>query len=148
MHGASGEISLSASTPIGNPSWMSSNITSDQYVGYMTQYSIHSICDIPLSKSQKILLEYFPAQIFPLFIYTQYFYLQIRKALVVLAQLSRTMAEKMDKPIFHIRGWINGQIIIPVARYYLHIILRARLPSPLWDREPNWDPESVIGLAY
>ena len=39
-----------------------------------------------------------------------------REALVVIAQLSRTMTEKREKPILHLRGWINGKIRITVAR--------------------------------
>ena len=31
-----------------------------------------------------------------------------KEALVILAQLSQTMAAKMNKPILHVRGWING----------------------------------------
>ena len=31
-----------------------------------------------------------------------------RESLVVLAQLSLTMAEKSDKPLSHVREWING----------------------------------------
>ena len=31
------------------------------------------------------------------------------------------MAEKMYKPISHVRGWINGQITIGVAIYYVQI---------------------------
>ena len=33
-----------------------------------------------------------------------------RESLVILAQLSQIMADKMDKPIFHMQGWINGLI--------------------------------------
>ena len=39
-----------------------------------------------------------------------------RESLVVLANLSRLMAVKMDEPISHVQGWINGQIEISVAR--------------------------------
>ena len=39
-----------------------------------------------------------------------------REALVVLANLSELMAAKIDEPIFHMRGWINGRIAITVAR--------------------------------
>ena len=31
-----------------------------------------------------------------------------RESPVILVQLSRTMAEKMDKPIFNVQGWTNG----------------------------------------
>ena len=39
-----------------------------------------------------------------------------REALAVLAQLSQTMAAKMDEPIYHVQGWINGRIAIMFAR--------------------------------
>ena len=44
------------------------------------------------------------------------------EALVVLTQLSQTMAEKMDKPILHVQRWINGQITIVVTISYLRMI--------------------------
>ena len=39
-----------------------------------------------------------------------------REDLVVITQLSQTMAKKMDEYISHVRGWINGQIEIAVSR--------------------------------
>ena len=45
-----------------------------------------------------------------------------RKSLVVIAQLIRTMAAKMGRPISHIRGWINGRITITVPRSYSNMI--------------------------
>ena len=45
-----------------------------------------------------------------------------REALAVLAKLSRTMAEKMDEPILHVRGWINGQMKTAVEISYSRII--------------------------
>ena len=41
-----------------------------------------------------------------------------RETLVVLANLSRIMAAKMDEPISNVRGWVNGQIAILIARLY------------------------------
>ena len=41
-----------------------------------------------------------------------------REAMVVLANLSGLMAEKMDEPISYIRGCVNGCIIIAIARSY------------------------------
>ena len=35
-----------------------------------------------------------------------------REALVVLANLSELVASKMDKPIAHMWGWVNGRIAI------------------------------------
>ena len=39
-----------------------------------------------------------------------------REALVALDNLSQLMAAKMDEPILHVRGYINGQILIAVTR--------------------------------
>ena len=69
------------------------------------------------------------------------------EALVVLVQLSRTMAAKREEPIFQVRGWVNGQIANAVAKSYSCMIHGDLLPSPLWEREPDWDPESGIGLV-
>ena len=71
-----------------------------------------------------------------------------REALVVRTQLIRTIIEKIDEPILHVRGWIKGQITITVARSYSHMIHGAQIPSNLWYREPEWDRESVIWLAH
>ena len=71
-----------------------------------------------------------------------------RKALVVLANLSQLVAAKMDKPISHVQGWMNGWIAIAVARSYFWIIHRDRLPSLLWEQETDWDLASGIGLAH
>ena len=65
-----------------------------------------------------------------------------REALVVLAQLSRIMAEKMDESLSHVHGYINGQITIVVTRSYSCLIRGTRIPGPLRDREPDWGPES------
>ena len=52
-----------------------------------------------------------------------------KEVLVVLASLSRLMAEKMDKPILHVRGWINGRIEIVVAGLYYRMICGACPPQ-------------------
>ena len=41
-----------------------------------------------------------------------------KEALVILASLSQLISEKMDKPILHVRGWINGWIAMIVVRLY------------------------------
>ena len=38
------------------------------------------------------------------------------EALVILTNLSRIMAEKIEEPIFHVCGWINGRIAIVFKR--------------------------------
>ena len=70
-----------------------------------------------------------------------------KEALVVLASLSRIMAAKMDEPILHVRGWINGRIAIAVVRSYSCMIYGDRLPSSLRDWELDWNPGSGLGLA-
>ena len=70
-----------------------------------------------------------------------------RGALVILSQLSQSMAEKREEPLLQVRGWVNGQIAIAVARSYSQMIHEARIPSPLRKWETSWDPEPVIGLA-
>ena len=70
-----------------------------------------------------------------------------REALVVLSQLSPAIADKREKYLLQVRGWVNRRITIDVARFYSQMISRARLPSPLREREPDWDPESGIGIA-
>ena len=57
-----------------------------------------------------------------------------REALAVLANLSRIMAEKIDVPILHLRGWIYGRIKISVVRSYSCMIHKAQLISSLRDR--------------
>ena len=39
-----------------------------------------------------------------------------KELLVVLATLIQLMAAKIDEPILHVKGWVNGQIEIMVAR--------------------------------
>ena len=70
-----------------------------------------------------------------------------RKTLVLLLQLSRVMSEKRAEALSQVRGWVNGQITISVARSYSRMIRGSHLPSPLWEQDPDWDPESGIGLA-
>ena len=70
-----------------------------------------------------------------------------REALDVLENLSQLMAAEMDEPISHVRVWINGRIEIAVARSYSQIIHGYRLPNPLRDQYPKWDPELGLGLA-
>ena len=70
-----------------------------------------------------------------------------RGALVVLSQLSRFTAEKREEPLLQVREWVNGRITITVASSYSRMIRGARLPSPLWEREPGWDLEFGIGLS-
>ena len=70
-----------------------------------------------------------------------------KEALIVLTNLIRLMAKKLEEPLSHVCGWVNGRIIIAVARSYSRMIRGDRLPSPLWDQEPDWDPGSGLGLA-
>ena len=53
-----------------------------------------------------------------------------REALIILANLSRFMAAKMDKTISHVMIWIKGIIKITVEKSYSHMIHGARINSP------------------
>ena len=66
---------------------------------------------------------------------------------VVLATLSRFMAAKMDEPILHVKGWVNGRIAITVTRSYSRVLRGARVPSPLRTQEPDWELVFGLGLA-
>ena len=70
------------------------------------------------------------------------------EALVVLANLSQVMAAKMEKHILHTQSCINGRFATAVARYCAQMIRRYQLPSPLQDRELDWDPTSGFRLAH
>ena len=66
-------------------------------------------------------------------------------AQVVLATLSQLMAAKMEEPISYLKGLVNSRIEIAFARFYYQMLHRDRVPSPLRNRDPNW--ESVSGLV-
>ena len=68
----------------------------------------------------------------------------VREALFVLAQLSQTMEAKRDETILQVRGWINGQTEIAFPKSYSCMIHIDQLLSPLWERDPYWDPEYII----
>ena len=70
-----------------------------------------------------------------------------REALLKLSQLSQFMAYKREEPLLQVQGWLNSRIAIAVARFYSQMIHVARLHGPRQEREPDWDPESGIGLA-
>ena len=57
------------------------------------------------------------------------------EALVVLKNLSRLMATKLEELLSHIRGWVNSWISIAVARSYSRTIQGAFPLSPLQYRE-------------
>ena len=61
--------------------------------------------------------------------------------------LSQFMVAKREEPISHVLGLINGRITISVERLYYHMICVERLPSPLWDQEPDRDLGLGLGLA-
>ena len=56
-----------------------------------------------------------------------------KEALVVLANLSRLVAAKMEEPISHVHGWVIGRIAIAVARSYSLMIRGAHLSITLQD---------------
>ena len=57
-----------------------------------------------------------------------------KEALIVLATLSQLMAAKMDKPIFHVKGWVSARTAIAVARSYSRLLRIARSPNPFLTR--------------
>ena len=70
-----------------------------------------------------------------------------KEALVILSNLSRLMAEKLEEPISHVRGWVNGRIAIAVTRLYSRMIRDDLLPSTLRDQEPDWYSGSGLSLV-
>ena len=70
-----------------------------------------------------------------------------RETLAILRNVSQLMAAKIDELILHMRGYIDIWIAIAVTRSYLWMTRGDKLPSPLDSREPDWDPESGLGLA-
>ena len=66
---------------------------------------------------------------------------------VVLATLSRLMAVKTEDPIFHVKGWVNGQVAITVVRLYSRMDCGAWVPSPLRNQDTDWESSLGLGLA-
>ena len=64
-----------------------------------------------------------------------------KEALFVLANLSQIIAEKMEEPILHVPGLINGQISIAVVVLYSH------MTWGVLDRDPEWELGSGLELA-
>ena len=67
--------------------------------------------------------------------------------LVILVNLSQLMADKIEEPISHVQGWINGWIAIAVVRSYSGTIHRDHPPITLPDRDSDWKSSSGLGLA-
>ena len=67
--------------------------------------------------------------------------------IVVLSGFSRLMTEKLEEPISHVRGWVNGEITIAVVRSYSRMICGSLLLGPLWDRYTGWDLGLGLDLA-
>ena len=57
------------------------------------------------------------------------------------------MAEKMYEPILHIKGWVNGRILIAVVRLYYRVLCVDHVPSPLRTQESDWELGLGLGLA-
>ena len=55
------------------------------------------------------------------------------------------MAEKMEEPILHVKGWVNGQVEIAVVRLYYRMHWGAWVTSTLSNQDPNWG--WVLGLG-
>ena len=65
------------------------------------------------------------------------------EAQVAITTLSWFMAKKMDEPISHVKGWVNGRIEIAVARSYSWVLHVSQAPSTLLTQEPDW----ALGLG-
>ena len=48
---------------------------------------------------------------------------------VLITDLSRLMAAKIDKPIFLVKGWVNSWISLSVAMSYYQVLRGDRVPS-------------------
>ena len=66
---------------------------------------------------------------------------------MALATLSQVMAEKMDDPILHVTGRVNGWISIAVAISYYRVLCGDQSPIPLWTREIEWALGPRLGLT-
>ena len=70
-----------------------------------------------------------------------------KEALVALTNLSLLVEVKMEKPIMHVQGSVNSQIVIAVSKYYHRMIHIACPPSLLWYRDTYWESGSGLGLT-
>ena len=66
---------------------------------------------------------------------------------VVLANLCRLMAPKMEDSIFHVKGWFNSHITMLFVGSYFRMIRGYWFPSPLCTQEPDWGSGLGLGLA-
>ena len=66
----------------------------------------------------------------------------LKESLVALVNLSRLMAEKMEKPNLHVRRWVNNQIAIIVAILCYRMIRVDHIPLPcgevIWTENRFW----------
>ena len=70
-----------------------------------------------------------------------------KEAQGVLANLSQIVSAKMEEPISHVDGWVNGWVAITVIRLYSRMLCGDRFPSPLPTRDPGWQSGQGSGLA-
>ena len=68
---------------------------------------------------------------------------------VVLATFSSLMAAEKEKPILHIKVWVDIRITIAVARSYYQILREDHVTSPLGTQDTDWELDwgSVLGLG-
>ena len=57
------------------------------------------------------------------------------------------MDDKMEEPFSHLRGWIDGQIMIEVVWSYFCMFRGARLPNHLREYDPDQELGSSMGLS-
>ena len=70
-----------------------------------------------------------------------------KESQVLLKKLSQLIFDKLKEPVFHVRGWIKGEIVIEFAQLYSRMLCGDCLIIPLWEREPDWESGCGLGLA-
>ena len=72
-----------------------------------------------------------------------------KEAQVILATLSQLMDAKIEEPISHVKGWVNGQIAIMVTRSYYRMLCIDRFSSTLRTYETIvGGPSMIKGLFF
>ena len=52
----------------------------------------------------------------------------------------------MEEPILHVKGWVNDQITIAVARFHYQVICIYRVPIPFQIWYTYWELGLGLGL--
>ena len=75
-----------------------------------------------------------------------------KEAQVLLNQSSGLMTEKLEEPISHMRGWVNGKIVIAVTRSHSRTLCGSHLPSYFvvawaWMRVRFWSGTDAMDFS-